>query len=63
MLGELGTQCLAYPKKGAPIGNIVKWFKGEVKSLSGTFAQVNKNFVTVVVAGVLRMLHESSREL
>jgi hypothetical protein len=57
--GELGAQCLPYPEKGTPIGDVVTWFEGEVKSLPGTFVQANKNFVAFAIAGVLRMLQES----
>jgi hypothetical protein len=56
MLGRLGAKWLAYPEKGAPIGDIVKWFEGEVKSLPGTFAALSKNFIALALAGLLRML-------
>jgi hypothetical protein len=44
VLGELGTKCLPYPEKGSTIGDIVRWFEGEVKSLPATFTRANKNF-------------------
>jgi hypothetical protein len=62
MLGELGAQCLPYPENETPIGDVVTWFEGEVKSLLGTFAQANKNFACFATAGVLRLLQEFSCE-
>jgi hypothetical protein len=58
VLGELGAQCLPYPGKGSTIGDIGRWFEGEVKSLPATFARANKNFACFAIAGVLRMLQE-----
>lgn len=56
VLGDLGAQCLPYPRKGTMIGNIVRWFEGEVKSLSATILKCNKNFAYYTIAGVLMML-------
>jgi hypothetical protein len=60
VLGDLGVQCLPYPGKGRTIGDIVRWFDGEVKSLPATFMKANKNFACYAIAGVLRMLQEAS---
>jgi hypothetical protein len=62
VLGGLGAQCLPYLDKGAPLGDLVKWFEREIKSLLETFTQLNKSFVTLALAGMLRMLHDSSCE-
>jgi hypothetical protein len=44
------------------IGDIVRWFEGEVKSLPVTFARPNKNFACFAIADIFKMLQESSCE-
>jgi hypothetical protein len=59
VLGGLGAQCLPYPAKGVAIGDLVKWFQEELKSLLEVFTQLNQNFVALALVGVLRMLDDS----
>jgi hypothetical protein len=43
-MSGLGAQCLPYLGKGSTIGDIVRWFEEEVKSMSATFTKANKKF-------------------
>jgi hypothetical protein len=62
VLGKQGAQCLPYLEKGTPIGDVVTWFQGGEKSLSGTITQANKNFVCFAIADILIMLQVSGYE-
>jgi hypothetical protein len=60
VLGDLGTEYLPYLGKGSTIGDIIRWFEGEVKLLPATFTKANKNVACYAIAGVLQMLQGAS---
>jgi hypothetical protein len=61
-MGELSKRCLEYPETSGAISGIIDWFKGEIQTLSGTFAEANKNITCFAVAGILKMLEETGCE-
>jgi hypothetical protein len=55
-LNGIGVLCLAYPKKGSTIGDVVMWFEKEILALPDVIVKANKNFLVYRLIGVLKML-------